>query len=79
MSTPPEPEPRLPVAKEPSLVPGLVLLVLAAVLIVIVLIKPSMPGWLNTTIAILAVAVVVALLGYAAVVFRQTTRRGGSR
>ena len=67
-----------PTAKQPSMVPGLVLLVMAAVLIVVVLAKPDMPGWLRTTIAIVAVVVVVALLAYAFVVFRATTR-GGSR
>ena len=55
-----------------------VLLVLAGVLIVVVLVKPDMPDWLRTTIAILAVVVVIGLLAYAFVVFRETTR-GGSR
>ena len=65
-------------SKQPSLAPGAVLLVLAGVLIVIVLVKPDMPDWLRTTIAILAVVVVIGLLAYAFVVFRETTR-GGSR
>ena len=65
-------------SKQPSLAPGAALLVLAGVLIVIVLIKPDMPDWLRTTIAILAVVVVIGLLAYAFVVFRETTR-GGSR
>jgi protein-S-isoprenylcysteine O-methyltransferase Ste14 len=65
-------------SKQPSLAPGAALLVLAGVLIVIVLVKPDMPDWLRTTIAILAVVVVIGLLAYAFVVFRETTR-GGSR
>ena len=65
--------------RQPSLVPGVVLLGLAAVLIVVVLIKPDMPPWLKVTIAILAVVVVVVLLIYAAWVFRLLTRRGGPR
>ena len=65
-------------SKPPSLAPGAVLLVLAGVLIVIVLVKPDMPDWLRTSIAILAVVVVIGLLAYAFVVFRETTR-GGSR
>ena len=68
-----------PARKQPSLVPGVVLLALAAVLIAVVLIKPDMPGWLKTTIAILAVLVVVALLFSAFRVFRDTTRRGNGR
>lgn len=76
--TTPEPTP-LSGPKPPSLVPGVVLLGLAAVLIVVVLIKPPMPDWLNTTIAVLAIATVVALLGYAVWVFRATTRRGRAR
>jgi membrane protein implicated in regulation of membrane protease activity len=58
--------------------PGVVLLVLAGVLIIVVLVKPSMPGWLRTVIAILAVLVVLALLVYAYRVFRGSTRRGGT-
>ena len=65
-------------AKQPSLAPGAALLVLAGALIVVVLVKPDMPSWLRTTIAILAVVVVIGLLAYAFVVFRETTR-GGSR
>jgi len=76
--TPSETPPETPRSKQPSLVPGAVLLVLAGVLIVIVLVKPDMPDWLRTTIAILAVVVVIGLLAYAFVVFRETTR-GGSR
>lgn len=60
----------------PSLVPGTVLLGVAAVLIVIVLVKPDMPGWLRTTVAITAVLVVLALLVIVVRVFRSTTRRG---
>ncbi len=65
-------------SKPPSLAPGAALLGLAGVLIVVVLVKPDMPDWLRTTIAILAVVVVIGLLAYAFVVFRETTR-GGSR
>jgi uncharacterized protein involved in cysteine biosynthesis len=60
-------------------VPGVVLLALAAVLIVVVLVAPDMPQWLKVVIAILAVLVVVALLGYAFKVFRDTARRGSGR
>ncbi len=68
-----------PPAKQPSLVPGVVLLVLAGVLIVITLLKPDLPQWLTVTIAALAIVVVVALLLYAFKVFRDVTRPGGSR
>ena len=61
--------------KLPSLVPGVVLLGLAAVLIVVVLVKPDMPPWLKVTIAIVALLVVLALLIYAFRVFRGVTRR----
>lgn len=64
---------------QPSLVPGVVLLAVAAALIVVVLIDPAMPDWLRRTIAIVAVCVVVALLGYAIWVFRRSTRSGGGR
>ena len=67
-----------PDSGQPSLIPGVVLLVVAGVLIVIVLIKPTMPGWLRTVIAVLAVLVVIALLVYAYRVFRGSTRRGGA-
>jgi uncharacterized membrane protein len=66
-------------AKPASLVPGVVLLILAGVLIVITLIKPDLPQWLTITIAIAAVAVVILLLIYAFRVFRDVTRPGGSR
>ena len=65
--------------KPPSLVPGVVLLVLAGVLIVITLIKPDLPRWLTITIAVAAIVVVIALLIYAFRVFRDVTRPGGSR
>jgi len=66
--------------RQPSLVPGTVLLIVAAVLIVVVLVAPdAMPHWLRVTIAILAVCVVIALLVYSFVVFRATTRRGSGR
>ena len=64
---------------QPSLVPGVVLLGIAAVLIIVVLVKPTMPVWLKATIAIVAVLVVLALLVYAYRVFRGATRGGGSR
>jgi uncharacterized membrane protein len=62
----------------PSLVPGVVLLVLAAILMVVVVLKPDMPGWATTTVAVLAIAVVIALLVYAFAVYLSMTRRGGS-
>jgi hypothetical protein len=64
--------------KPPSLVPGVVLLALAAVLIVVVLVgdPDTMPSGLKTAIVIAAVAVIVALLGYAVYVFHVTTKRG---
>ncbi len=61
---------------QPSVVPASVLLGLAAVLIVVVLIKPNMPSWLKLTIVLVALLVVVALLVYAVILFRETTRRG---
>jgi uncharacterized protein involved in cysteine biosynthesis len=64
--------------QQPSVVPAAILLGLAAVLIVVVLIKPSMPQWLKITVALLAVLVVIALLVYAAVLFR-TAAKGGRR
>ncbi len=63
-------------AKQPSVVPASILLGLAAVLIVVVLVKPHMPSWLKVSIALLALLVVVALLIYAVVLFRDTARRG---
>ncbi len=75
MSTPD----RGPGRAQPSLVPGVVLLGIAAVLIVVVLVKPDMPSWLKVTIAIAAVLVVVALLFYAIRVFRGVSRGGGAR
>ncbi len=66
-------------AKQASLVPGVVLLVLAGVLIVITLLKPDLPRWLTIGIAVAAIVVVVLLLIYAFRVFRDVTRPGGSR
>ena len=66
-------------AKPPSLVPGVVLLVLAGALIVITLIKPDLPRWLTVSIAVAAILVVVLLLIYAFRVFRDVTKPGGSR
>lgn len=62
--------------KPPSLVPGVVLLALAAILIVVVLINPPMASWGKSVVAAVAVGVVVALLGYAVYVFHSTTKRG---
>jgi hypothetical protein len=60
-------------------VPGIVLLLLAAVLIVVVLVDPGMAPWLRTTVAIASVVVVLALLVYAFRVFRGVTRPRGDR
>ena len=57
----------------------MVLLALAAVLIVVTLLKPDFPRWLTVTIAGLAIVVVIALLLYAFKVFRDVTKPGGSR
>lgn len=62
--------------KPPSAAPAAVLLGLAAVLIVVVLIKPAMPQWLKVCIAVLALLVVITLLIYAAMLFRNNARRG---
>lgn len=62
--------------KQPSVVPAAVLLGLAAVLIVVVLINPAMSQGLKVTIASLAILVVIALLIYAAILFRDNARRG---
>ena len=79
--TPAEPggQPEPGAAKPPSLVPGVVLLVLAGILIVITLIKPDLPRWLTVSIAVAAILVVVLLLIYAFRVFRDVTKPGGSR
>ena len=66
-------------AKPPSLIPGVVLLVLAGALIVITLIKPDLPRWLTVSIAVAAILVVVLLLIYAFRVFRDVTKPGGPR
>ena len=51
-----------------------------AVLIVITLIKPDLPRWLNESPSpSLAIIVVIALLIYAFRVFRDVTKPGGSR
>ena len=60
--------------RPPSVVPGIVVLGLAAVLIVVVLVNPGMPDWLRVTIAIVSVVMVVLLLGYAVRLFLTTTR-----
>jgi len=64
--------------RPPSLIAGMSLLGIAAVLMVVVLVNPSMPSWLRTVIAILAVLVVVVLIGYAAYLFR-VVKRGNQR
>lgn len=70
--------PQQPTRNEPSLVPGVVLLALAAVLIVVVLVTKNMEmaGWLRASIAAVAIAVVLALLGYAGFVMLRLARRG---
>lgn len=75
----PDDDPDQRPAKPASLVPGVVLLILAGVLIVITLIKPNLPQWLTITIAIAAIVVVILLLIYAFRVFRDVTRPGGPR
>lgn len=75
MTMPDGPNPPNP-QKQPSAVPAAILLGLAGVLIVVVLIKPSMPQGLKLTIAGLAILVVIALLIYAAILFRDNSRRG---
>ncbi|MTD13634.1 hypothetical protein GIS00_06715 [Nakamurella sp. YIM 132087] len=70
------PEPRPQGTGQPSVVPGVVLLGGAAVLIIVVLINPDMPGWLRTTIAIVAVVMVLLLLVFAVRLFRITARGG---
>ncbi len=58
----------------PSVTVGMTLLVLAAVLIVVVLVQPTMPGWLKAVIGVLAVAVVVALMFYAFTLWKSTQK-----
>lgn len=65
--------------KQPSLVPGVVLMAVAAVLMVVVIINPDMPSWARSTIASAAVGVVIALIGYGIFVVRRASRRGASR
>ena len=67
--TPPDAVASTPV-KPPNLAVGMGLLGLAAVLIVVVLINPSMPGWLRVVVAVLSVLVVAVLGAYAVVLFR---------
>ena len=67
-----------PGSAQPSLVPGVVMLGVAAVLIVIVLIKPDMPHWLKIVISVLALLVVIALLVYAFRLFRSNGRQGSA-
>lgn len=75
--TTPEPADRPePAQRPPSVIPGMVLLLLAAVLIVIVLVNPTMESWLRITIAVLAVLTVLGLLGFAFKLFRSTMPGG---
>lgn len=64
--------------KPPSLLPGVVLMVIAAVLMVVVIVgdPDTMPGWLRTSVAVAAVVVVVALIGFGIFVARRAGRRG---
>lgn len=78
MTSPADDPDQMP-AKPASLVPGVVLLILAGVLIVITLVKPDLPQWLTITIAVAAIVVVILLLIYAFRVFRDVTRPGGTR
>ena len=64
--------------RQPSVIPGMALLGLAAVLIVIVLVNPDMSSGLKVTIAVLAILVVLALLGFAFKLF-LSSQRGGRR
>ena len=61
-------------AKPPSAVPGIVLLGVTAAMIVVVLIKPDMPGWLRVSVSIISVVLVMVLLVYAFRLFRTATR-----
>jgi uncharacterized membrane protein SirB2 len=65
--------------KQPSLAVGMTLLVLAGVLIVVVLVQPTMAPWLKTTIAVLAILVVVALLVFSVLLVRSTKQAGRGR
>lgn len=65
-----------PVVKPPSLIPGVTLLGLAAVLIVVVLIKPDMPQGLKVAIVVVALLLVLALLAYAFRLFLSIQRGG---
>ena len=76
MSTPEQPTGPVKRPNEPNVAIGMSLLVVAGVLIVVVLVQPAMSSGLKTTIAILAILVVVALLAYAVRLW-MSTRRGG--
>ncbi|MEO5833616.1 MAG: hypothetical protein ABJA16_03630 [Nakamurella sp.] len=65
--------------RQPSLVAGMVLLVLAGVLIVVVLVQPEMAPWLKTTIAVVAILVVIALIAFSVVLVRSTKQAGRGR
>ncbi|MEO7126958.1 MAG: hypothetical protein ABI382_12785 [Nakamurella sp.] len=70
------PKPDVNGSKPPSLLPGVVLLGLAAALIILLLVKPDMPHWARATVASISIGVVVALLGYAVFVFLRSNKRG---
>lgn len=62
--------------KPPSLVPGVVLLGVAAALIVVLIVNPEMSDGARKIVAGISIAVVIALLGYAGYVFYASTKRG---
>ena len=76
MTTPEPADRRNDGQRPPSVIPGMVLLGLAAVLIVVVLVNPEMESWLRITIAILAVVTVLGLLAFAFKLFRNTMTGG---
>ncbi len=80
-NNPPSVRPESPTGgpKQPSLAVGMILLVLAGVLIVVVLVQPSMAPWLKTSVAVLAILVVVALIVFSVVLVRSTQKAGRGR
>ncbi|AZI58169.1 hypothetical protein EH165_08460 [Nakamurella antarctica] len=65
--------------KQPSLIPGISLLTLGAVLIIVLLINPNMSPGTKAVIAVLVVLVVLALLAFAIRMWLKASRPGGSR
>lgn len=63
----------------PSIVPGVVLLTLGAVLIVVLLVAPDMPGWARITLVIVAIVLVVVLLAWSVRLFRVASGKAGRR